>query len=39
MNQVISAVFDNREEARRAVTELRDNGISENAISIVGRPD
>ena len=39
MSQVISAVFDNREEARRAVTELRDAGIPENAISLVGRPD
>jgi hypothetical protein len=39
MSQVISAVFDNREEARRAVTELRDAGIPESAISLVGRPD
>jgi hypothetical protein len=39
MNDVISAVFDNREEARRAVTELRDAGIPEGAISLVGRPD
>ena len=39
MNQVISAVFDNREEARRAVTELRDAGIPDSAISLIGRPD
>ena len=39
MSQVVSAVFDNREEARRAVSELRDAGIPENAISLVGRPD
>jgi hypothetical protein len=39
MNNVVSAVFDNREEARRAVTELRSAGIPENAISLVGRPD
>lgn len=39
MSQVVSAVFDNREEARRAVTELRDAGIPESAISLVGRPD
>lgn len=39
MNNVVSAVFDNREEARRAVTELRSAGIPEKAISLVGRPD
>jgi hypothetical protein len=39
MNNVVSAVFDNREEARRAVTELRSAGIPEQAISLVGRPD
>ena len=39
MQHVISAVFDDREEARRAVSELRQAGISEEAISIVGRPD
>jgi hypothetical protein len=39
MDHVISAVFDNREEARRAVIELRDAGIPESAISLVGRPD
>lgn len=39
MNDVVSAVFDNREEARRAVTELRSAGIPDEAISLVGRPD
>ena len=39
MNNVVSAVFDNREEARRAVAELRSAGIPEEAISLVGRPD
>ena len=39
MDHVISAVFDDREEARRAVSELRSAGIPEEAISIVGRPD
>ena len=39
MNSVVSAVFDNREEARRAVTELRSAGIPDEAISLVGRPD
>ena len=39
MTHMISAVFDDREEARRAITELRDAGIPEDAISLVGRPD
>jgi len=39
MNNVVSAVFDNREEAGRAVTELRSAGIPEEAISLVGHPD
>ena len=36
---LISAVFDDRAEAERAVTELRSAGVQENALSIVGRPD
>jgi hypothetical protein len=36
---MISAVFDDREDARRAVSELRTAGVPEQAISIVGRPD
>ena len=39
MNHVISAVFDDREDARRAVSELRSAGIPDEAISLVGRPD
>ena len=38
-DDVISAVFDDRAEARRAVQELRSAGVDESAISIVGRPD
>ena len=36
-NRIVSAVFDSREEAERAMTELRSAGIDENAISIIGR--
>ena len=36
---VVSAVFDDRAEAERAVTELRSAGIPDGAISLVGRPD
>lgn len=40
MNQrIASAVFDSRDEAQRALSELRSAGISESAISIVGRND
>ena len=39
MSNVISAVFDDREQARNAVAELRNSGVPEDAISIVGRPD
>lgn len=35
----LSAVFDDREEARQAVSELRSAGVPEDAISIVGTPD
>lgn len=38
-DRIASAVFDSREEAERALSELRSTGISENAISIVGRSD
>ncbi len=38
MNErIASAVFDSREEAERAITELRSTGIDEDAISIIGR--
>ena len=36
---VVSAVFDDRTEAERAVTELRSAGVPDSAISLVGRPD
>ena len=35
--RIVSAVFDSREEAQQAMTELRSAGIDENAISIIGR--
>jgi hypothetical protein len=38
-DRIASAVFDSRQEAERALSELRAAGISENAISIVGRSD
>lgn len=38
-DNLISAVFDDRSEAQRAVAELRSAGINEGAISIVGQPD
>ncbi len=38
-NSVISAVFDTRGEAERAVTDLRAAGIQDSAISIVARHD
>lgn len=38
-DNLVSAVFDDRAEAQRAVDELRSAGVQEGAISIVGRPD
>ena len=38
-HNLISAVFDDRSEARRAVSELRDAGVPDDSISILGRPD
>ena len=38
-DNVVSAVFDDRADAQRAVQELRSAGVDEGAISIVGRPD
>ena len=38
-DRIASAVFDSREEAQRALTELRSAGIRDEAISIVGRGD
>jgi uncharacterized membrane protein len=39
MNNVISAVFDSREEAERAVTELRSAGVSDDNLSIIARDE
>ncbi len=36
---VASAVFDDRAEAERAVSDLRSAGIPDSAISLVSRPD
>ena len=38
-DRIASAVFDSREEAESALTELRSAGIPDSAISIVGRSD
>jgi hypothetical protein len=37
--RIASAVFDSREEAERALTELRDLGVPDSAVSIVGRSE
>ena len=40
MNErIVSAVFDSREEAERALSELRSAGVRDEAISIVGRSE
>jgi hypothetical protein len=36
-DRIASAVFDTREEAERALTELRSAGFREDSISIIGR--
>jgi hypothetical protein len=38
-DRIVSAVFDSREEAERALSDLRSSGIRESSISIVGRND
>ena len=38
-NRIASAVFDSRDEAERALSELREAGISDSAISVVGQAD
>jgi hypothetical protein len=35
--RIASAVFDSREEAERALSELRSAGVRDNAISVVGQ--
>ncbi len=37
--RIASAVFDSREEAERALSELRSAGIQDDAISIIGRSE
>ena len=37
--RIASAVFDSREEAERALSELRSAGIDNDAISIIGRSE
>ena len=36
-NHIVSAVFDSHSEAERAVRELREAGVSDSALSVVGR--
>jgi hypothetical protein len=36
---IVSAVFDSRAEAERAIQELRQAGVDNNAISIIGRDE
>jgi hypothetical protein len=36
-DRIASAVFDSREEAERALSNLRSEGINDDAISIIGR--
>jgi len=36
---LISAVFDDRAEAQRALHQLREAGVDDSAISLLGRPD
>ena len=38
-SRIASALFSSRDEAERAISDLRDAGISDSAISVVGRPD
>ncbi len=38
-SDILSAIFDERAEAERAVFELRNAGVDDRAISIVGHPD
>ena len=38
-NNIVSAVFDSQSEAQRAIEELRSAGISNSAISVIGKQD
>ena len=37
--RIVSAVFDSRDEAERALSELRSAGVRDDAISVIGRPE
>jgi len=37
MNHIVSAVFDSHAEAERAVSELRNAGVRESALSVIAR--
>jgi hypothetical protein len=37
MTQIVSAIFDNRSEAEKAVSELRSSGVPDRAISIIAQ--
>ncbi len=39
MNHLVSAVFDSHAEAERAVTELRQAGVRDSALSVIARHD
>lgn len=36
---IVSAIFDSRQEAERAVSDLRQSGVSDSAISLLARHD
>ena len=36
-DRIVSAVFDSREEAEGAISELRSAGVNESALSVIGR--
>ena len=38
-NTLVSAVFDNHADAQRAVTQLRDAGVEDSAISLIAQHD
>lgn len=37
MSQIVSAIFDNRSEAEKAISELRSAGVTDKAISIIAQ--
>ena len=39
MNHIVSAVFDSHAEAERAVSELRNMGVRDSALSVIARRD